>query len=259
MLLAHIAQLRSEIGNVKDSFLMREKKQHMLPMLMSTAIHSDALAKSHRGRITSILEIDGHDNVVGMDGDDRILSLISSEVILDSMEHALCKEENAIVISSISGMDVYRPYIEPFDQQNSSYRIRLIDYNDFDRNNFVQKMFEQFCQKKGIQVNTKVRFTADMMIYRVSLDSADMLGELREFEGLYSAEITRPIYSALDSTVVDFGIEEKQPDDYEEYPVIGVLDSGIEDIPYLLKWKTSARFASYPTEYQEHGHGTAVA
>lgn len=53
-------------------------------MLMSTTIHSDAFAKSHRGRITGILEIDGNDNVIGMDRDDRILSLVSSEAVLDS-------------------------------------------------------------------------------------------------------------------------------------------------------------------------------
>lgn len=259
MLSSHISHLRSEISEIKNAFSARERKQHALPMLMSTIVHGDALAKSHRGRITSVLEIDGHDNVIGMDGDDRILSLVSSTAVLDSMEQILCTKENAVVISSISGMEMYQPYVEPFEQDNYSYRVRLIDYNDFDRNNLVRIMFEQYCQEKGIEVKARVRFTSDMMVFRVMLDSADLLGELREFEGLYSAEITHPICAALDSAAIDLGIEEKQPDDYEEYPVIGVLDTGIADIPYLSGWKTEDKFESYPENYQGRGHGTAVA
>lgn len=153
---AHVSRLRSDIREIKEAFASREEKQHALPMVMSTTVHNDALAKSHRGRITSVLESDGSDNVIGMDGNDRILSLVSSRAVLDSMEQLLCTEENATVISSISEMEQYQPYVEPFNQENHSYRVRLIDYNDFDRNNLVRIMFEQYCQEKGIEVRARV-------------------------------------------------------------------------------------------------------
>ena len=256
---AHVSYLQSGISEIKNNFSKRIEKRCVFPMVMSTTIHNDALAKSHRGRITGVLESDGNDNVIGMDGKDRILSLVSSEIVLDSIEQLLVDEENATVVSSISDMEMYQPYVEAFDQDYKSYRVRLIDYNDFDRNNLVRIMFEQFCQEKGIEVKARVRFTSEMMIFRVTLDSADMLGELKEFEGLYSAEITHPIKAVFDSVPIDYGIDEKIPDDYEEYPVIGVLDSGIENISYLLNWKTENKYESYPEEYQGRGHGTAVA
>lgn len=258
-LFAHISRLRSDIQEIKGALVKHEEKQHVLPMVITTTVHNDALAKSHRGRITNVLELDGSDNVIGMDGNDRILSLISGMDILDSMEQLLCKEDNAIVISSVSEMEQYQPYVEPFDQENTAYRVRLFDYNDFDRNNLVRVMFERYCQEKGIEISARVRFTSDMIIFRVTLDSADMLGELREFEGLYSAEITHPICAVLDSTAAELGIDEKVPNDYEEYPVIGVLDTGIGDIPYLACWKVETKFESYPEQYQGRGHGTAVA
>lgn len=256
---SHILSLCEEIGDIKKELSMRQKKRNTLPMLISTTIHKDALAKSHRGRIAGVLEIDGKENVIGMDGNDSILSLVSDDALLDSMEQILSTEDNAVVISSISGIKTYQPYVEPFEKENNSYRVRLIDYNDFDRNNLVRIMFEQYCQEKRIEVKAKIRFTSDMMIYRVTLDSVDMLGELREFEGLYSAEITHPISAKCDSAIVDLGIEVKKPDEYEEYPIIGVLDSGIEDIPYLSEWKVDNKFESYSEEYQGRGHGTAVA
>ena len=140
----HISQLHSDIQEMKGALTKREEKEHVLPMVMSTTVHNEALAKSHRGRITSVLDSDGADNVIGMDGNDRILSLVSDMAVLDSMEGLLCVEENAAVISSISGMEEYQPYVEPFDQEHNSYRVRLIDYNDFDRNNMVRTMFEQY-------------------------------------------------------------------------------------------------------------------
>ena len=140
----HISQLHSDIQEMKGALTKREEKEHVLPMVMSTTVHNEALAKSHRGRITSVLDSDGADNVIGMDGNDRILSLVSDMAVLESMEGLLCVEENAAVISSISGMEEYQPYVEPFDQEHNSYRVRLIDYNDFDRNNMVRTMFEQY-------------------------------------------------------------------------------------------------------------------
>ncbi len=256
---AHSAHLRKEISEIKGRLEIHEQKQSVFPMLITTTMHGDALAKSHRGRVTNVLEADGNDNVIGMDGKDRILSLVESRSILDSMEQQLCGEENATVISSISEIEPYQPYVAPFEKENHSYRIRLIDYNDFDRNNLVRIMFEQYCRERNIEVKAKVRFTSDMIIYRVTIDSADMLGELRQFEGLYSAEITKPVYAVADDVVADSGIEVKEPDDYEEYPIIGVLDSGIEDIPYLASWKSEDRYESYPEKYQGRGHGTAVA
>lgn len=258
-LFTHISRLRSDIREIKGALVKREEKEHVLPMVMSTTVHNEALAKSHRGRITSVLDSDGSDNVIGMEGNDRILSLVSDMAVLDSMEKLLCMEDNATVISSISEMEQYQPYVEPFDQENNSYRVRLIDYNDFDRNNQVRIMFERYCQEKGIEVSSRIRFTSDMLIFRVTLDSADMLGELREFEGLYSAEITHPICAVLDSTATELDIDEKVPDEYEDYPVIGVLDTSIQDVPHLAHWKMETKFESYPEEYQGHGHGTAVA
>ena len=40
----------------------------------------------------------------------------------------------------------------------------------------------------------------------------------------------------------------KQPEETEEYPVVGVLDTGIADIPYLAPWKEAVVHENYPKE-----------
>ena len=88
----------------------------------------------------------------------------------------------ATLISSISGIDVFSPCVEPYDSDNNVYRVRLCDYNDFDLNNMAKILFEQSCEAAGIKIHSKVRFTTDMTIYRVTIDNLEQLnamGELR--------------------------------------------------------------------------------
>lgn len=256
---SRINQLQNSISNIKNQYAIKRKKGNVLPVIISTNINNDALAKSHRGRITNVLDSDGNDNVIGMEDNDKILSMLSNETILDSFEEILCHENNATVISSVMEVSLFEPYVEPFNDEVSTYRVRLIDYNDFDRNNLARVLFEQYCREKHIEINAKVRFTADMYIFRVTLDSNLMLDELRSFEGLYSAEITHPIYTVMDGIDEYNNIDTKQPDEYEEYPIIGILDSGIQDISQLRCWKSESSYKCYTSEYQGRGHGTAVA
>lgn len=104
-----------------------------------------------------------------------------------------------------------------------------------------------------------MRFTSDMTIYRVTVDSLEQLNEMGEFEGIYSAERTYPILATMDSLDIETTVGLKEPDELEEYPVVGVLDTGIADIAYLSPWKEAVEHTNYPMEYQDHSHGTFVA
>ena len=98
-----------------------------------------------------------------------------------------------------------------------------------------------------------------MTIYRVTVDSLEQLNAMGEFEGVYSAEKTYPILASMDFLDTETTVAVKQPDEEEEYPVVGVLDTGIADISYLTPWKETEEHTNYPSEYQDNSHGTFVA
>ena len=148
----------------------------------------------------------------------------------------------------LSGIDVFSPCVEPYDSDNNVYRVRLCDYNDFDLNNMAKILFEQSCEAAGIKIHSKVRFTTDMTIYRVTIDNLEQLNAMGEFEGVYSAEKTYPIMATMDILDSDNVVVVKQPEETEEYPVVGVLDTGIADIPYLAPWKEAVVHENYPKE-----------
>ena len=252
--------LSKNVNTIQDSFQKWKENKRALPMIISTTVIDKAIAKTHRGRIVNLLENDGKDNVIGVYGDRQLLSMVTEESLLSTISQVLGRrEDEATLISSISGIDVFSPFVEPYDSDNNVYRVRLCDYNDFDLNNMAKILFEQSCEAAGIKIHSKVRFTTDMTIYRVTIDNLEQLNAMGEFESVYSAEKTYPIMATMDILDSDNVVVVKQPEETEEYPVVGVLDTGIADIPYLAPWKEAVVHENYPKEYQDNSHGSFVA
>ena len=218
----HAAMLTDDLYEVRSDFREEFAKQRTLPVIMATSLKESAIAKSHRGRVVNILESDGNDNVVGVFGDRQILSVLSSEVVLDNMEEAIKKEEMATLTSSLSGMEVFKPIMARYEEGHIEYRARLFDYNDFDRNNLVRILFETFCEGNRIQIMKKIRFTADMYIYRLAVGSVDQYKKLEEFEGLYTVEKSSLVVVTLDAFSDEEMVPVRYREDGEDYPTVSV-------------------------------------
>lgn len=257
---ARAVLLTKNVKEIQSSFEKWNKKESPLPMIVTTTIEENAIAKSHRGKIVDVLESDGQNNVIGILGDRQLLSKVTTEEILRNIEYAFNDEGNqAKLISSISEMEVFKPYLQEFEVGHTAYRVKLFNYNSFDINNIAKIIFERQCQEKGVKIEAKVRYTTDMTIYRVTVDSVEQLNEIGEFEGIYSVEKTYPVVATMDGMDSEAEIVIKEPKDEGEYPIVGVLDTGVADISYLEKWKDKKEFTNYPKEYQDNAHGTFVA
>ncbi len=255
----HMQLLTQSLSTMKERCAERKSEGKVLPVVMKTTLHAEALAKTHRKKLVDVLESDGHENVIGVYGDRQILSLVENNAILDKITDVINKEDNASVISAITDMELYEPFIERTESGCGEYRVRLLNYNDYDRNQLVKILFEQHCRQHNIKLNTATRFTSDMYIYRVTIDSADEMNFLEDFEGLYAAEETKPLALTLDALEFDEASMVRVPDPEENYPLAGVLDTGIAGISYLKPWKEAKEHTNYPVEYQNNAHGTFVA
>ena len=255
----HVAVLEDELHEVRSALREELAKQRTLPVIMATSLNEKAIAKSHRGRVVGILESDGSDNVIGVYGDRQILSVLSSEAVLDNLNDAIQNEEMATLTSSLAGMGIFRPVMDTYEEGHTDYRARLFDYNDFDRNNLVRIMFEEYCERTGIPIQKKIRFTADMYIYRLLVDSEEKYQQLEDFEGLYSVEKTSLLTVTLDALADEVLIPTTYPEEGEEYQTVGVLDTGIMPIGHLSTWLLEEEHTNYPEEYTDRSHGTAVA
>lgn len=83
---ARAVLLTKNVKEIQSSFEKWNKKESPLPMIVTTTIEENAIAKSHRGKIVDVLESDGQNNVIGILGDRQLLSKVTTEEILRNIE-----------------------------------------------------------------------------------------------------------------------------------------------------------------------------
>lgn len=88
----------------------------------------------------------------------------------------------------------------------------LLNYQDAQRNQLAQTLFKNQCAMHGISIDREVRYSADMRLYRVTLDNLEELETVLSFEGVRSIEEAIPIRAGLD-TIDDFSFDETGKDD----------------------------------------------
>lgn len=252
--------LSNSVSELTEVFHERQQKERRLPMVVCTTLDEKAIAKSHRSEITG-LYVDSHgSNVVGFAGDRCLLTMVSSEEVLHRIDNAVKDTEGqAKLISAITDIEPFYPAVDRYDESVRYYKVRLLNYNNYDLNCATKIVFEQQCEAAGIAIEQKTKFTQDMTIYRVCVDSADKLSLLEDCEGVYTIEKMLPVSVTLDALSAVPSIVPKAPAVGENYPVVGVLDTGIADNAYLQDWKTRDSFTSYPDQYKDRAHGTFVS
>lgn len=146
-----------------------------------------------------------------------------------------------------------------YNPDNAVYRVLLINYQDSHRNQLAHQLFRNKCAAAVITINKEVRYSADMRIFRITLDSASELNAVRGFEGVFSIEEAIPIRADFDSLDALSVPAVKRPQKGATYPIVGVLDSGVEKNVYLSPWLLDDNEEYYGTDLQDKKHGSMVA
>ncbi len=280
----HALELEGSVAELTAAFEAHQRVQSELPMVMVTTISDEAIAKSHRGEIVSLLNSDNCPNVIGMEASmpsqsevtaattkksgteaeihetRMILSLVTTDELLSNIRKKLQDtESSAKLISAITGMGLFEPRVEDYNPDNRAYIVALLDYQDPERNARVQKLFRNQCSNNGITIEHETRYSSDMHLFRITLDSAEELELVRNFGGIRYIEETIPIAMTADSLGEESLPAVKAPKEDESYPVVGVLDSGIQRNPYLAPWVMNDGIEYYGEELQDKSHGSMVA
>lgn len=276
--------LAGSMTQVAASFEAHKKAAHELPLVMATTITEKALAKTHRSTVVDLLNSDSQLNVIGIESifpmapqteeeegapakkDDepketrRLLSIVTTDELIANINRALQDtQNNARLISSIENMEPFEVRSGAYNPENKVYRVRLIDYQDRHRNQLAQMLFRNQCTTNGITIDRETRYSPDMRIYRITLDSIADMETVRGFEGVFSIEEAIPIRADMDA-FDDMSVPAvKQPKSGVVYPVVGVLDSGIKKNAYLSPWLLDESETYYGEELQDKSHGSMVA
>lgn len=276
--------LTESMTQVADKFQAHKDEEHELPMVVATTIAEKALAKTHRRTVVDLLNSDSKSNVIGIEASmpsksqpigtngssaaleeepketRRILSIVTTDKLVVNINRALQDtQNNAKLISSIEEIEIFEVKSGGYNPGNKAYRVRLIDYHDSHRNQLAQTLFKNKCAASGITIERETRYSPDMRIYRVSIDSIADMEAMCRFEGVFSIEEAIPIHIDMD-IFDDMSVPSvKQPEVGMTYPIVGVLDSGIKRNAYLTPWLLDESEEYYEEELQDKSHGSMVA
>ena len=253
----------TEVGNI---FAERARKQvEGLPVIVKATLHEDATAKSYRGNARSVFTTRRKRNIIGATDPRELIIKIDNSTDLNTIsrnvqENNLNKlsKDKRIGIASITGLSLFSTQVED-GIENECVKVRLIDYLDHRLNEWSRELFLTQCQKLGIDIKT-TSFSHESRLYyinsltdenRIALSTMDSVLSVRRMPYFEITTSPEPFYT---------DIEVKRPNIDDTYPEIGILDSGVANIPHLTEWiNEEQNTANLDNEDIRKGHGTAVA
>ncbi|EOW9529272.1 S8 family peptidase [Bacillus cytotoxicus] len=259
--------LSEELISTQDTIETRLSKYKNTPTILKTRINENILAKSHRKDITKFFSRNPQDNkVIGITGNqellvriDKINELIDIKIKLDKYE------QNDKVISGIDSIETFDPLvnldgIEPQKNGKYSLKIKLVDFNNFQLNSHVFKTFNNIIDdQKNINLIKSVKYSENLVVHQVVSDHLEDLNIFSDFSPIMSIEPMPMLEVIEDDFFSDDTFDIPQPEEDTDYPVIGILDSGISQIPQLSTWTLEKRHTNYPYNLINPSHGTFVA
>ncbi|MCZ8157653.1 MAG: S8 family peptidase [Leptospira sp.] len=248
--------LRISLDQVSKKYI---SEQSDLPIVIDVSVNPKALAKSHRKDIETIfansynqakiLEIKSDNEVLfSLDNNDH-LGLVSLR--LNNLEL------NKKVISAIEEIKGYEPFIGIDSRDSSIKKVKLLKYKDIADNEFVESKLIEFCKSNEIKIIKKM-YTKELNIFRLENVSESSFLKLIKLEGILSIESMPSIDLDFQSSGEEQDIDIKLPNADQNYPTVGLLDSGVSLNDFLKPWVIDS-YSPYPNEDLNKQHGTFCA
>lgn len=255
---ARVNYFKGYFGGLREKVLQKASANNYLPTVVRVKLNSEALAKTYRNEIGKIFNKGKKVNIIGMIGDEDLLIKIDDSKDLQEIEKKIQDVgRNIVGISAMEEAHDFIPVIEIDANEESDLKVKLINYGDYTLNEIAERSFENLCKELEIKY-TKLNYTKDLILYRVSSVKPSSLINSNESESIFS--ITKvPLIKLSKNDLLEEGeIKAKFPEEGVDYFKIGVFDEGISDIPHLKDWKDGSYIAFGLDEYDK-AHGTFVA
>ena len=251
-----------KLAGVATSLSQKASKGVFLPSVLTLHLNPNALAKGHRQNIASIFNDKGAINIVGVVGRDKVLAKVNSaqeaKRIENKIQNLRFGDKTYLGVAAIDQIDSFQPLVEEGLTEESTVKIKLINYYDRGLNELLVRSFEKECDTHGIEV-VRCNYSNQLIVYKAVGVSSNQLSYLRNLEGVQS--ISHMPFVEFDEDSIQFAedIEIKTPQDGVDYPVVGVLDSGIERSPHLAPWLCTEKESFFTPDESDSSHGTFVS
>lgn len=243
------------------SNVFEERKPSPVPFVFIAKMCEDSTAKSRRKGIMSLFQMSGKGNVLGLTSSDELIVKIESSAQMDELGSRIQKcERYDYAISCLETFWRFEPYVQ-WNTDEQTYKIKLIDFQDYETNIAMQRLFEQGLTIRHIPYQ-KTYYTNQLPIYKIKQANQTTIDSLTDdpcFETILSIEPMPQYTLSLDFFDCKSQVTPFYPVDGKRYETLGILDNGIAGIPQLQPWMDGKRWTVYPENVITPTHGTFVA
>ena len=239
----------------------RAKRNSAVPFVFIAKMCDDATAKSRRGDISALFQSGEKSNVIGLTAADELVVKIDSISQMNEISSRLTDyQRNRYAISCLETFWEFQPEID-FIEHDSVYKVKLIDFQDYETNVAMQRLFEQALNSRKIKYQ-KSNYTNQFSVYKINMAPNAILDALYgddAYEMLFSIEPMPKYVVSLDLLKNEAPVDILRPLSETRYETLGILDNGIAPIPHLTPWISEERWTVYPESEINPTHGTFVA
>lgn len=248
--------LHTIISGLTQTFAEKNSLGDFLPTVISTNLIDDAIAKSHRGKVNQIFNVNEKNNIIGFGEDNSLLIKVDNQRDLELIDRNICNPEKfAFGISAIDEIKIFEPSIDI--SSTNPLKVELFNYYNHDLNELVKNRFISLCNDNKIEFR-ETRYTENSIIFKVTGYQQNHVDLIKSFSGIHSLT-NMPFYGALyNDQGEEIKVNIRKPERDIFYPVVGVLDTGISKIPHLDPWIDGVE-AFYIEDEIDRNHGTFVS
>lgn len=232
-----------------------------LPYVYEVTLDKRDTSKSKRKSVVDMFEIEGADgpsHVIGMRGSKRLLVHAKDDAQIRTLASRIADYDRYdMPLSCIESIERFRPEVERLEGE-SLYKTRLVDFKA--DNSVIEQVFEEHLNAHDIAFE-KISYAKDLNVYRLhaNADQVQVIADGAARETLFYIRPMPRCSVTLDGNV-EFALPGvMKPSPGEQYPIVGILDSGIETIAHLAPWINGKRMSPYIDSDLDKSHGTFVA
>lgn len=243
------------------------KENPYLPAVAKVILIKDALAKSHR---PSSLFAPKTCPIIGCRDFGELFISVKREGLYNLRQRILT-DQSHLAKANISTIERIEPftakdavgYIEPDTlQKTHKLRLRLFIHNSPSVNEALFEKFKELIENLNLPTPQEIFYAKNIKILKLTNVRHSHIDKLTRFAGTQSLD-TFPHFDLLKTASIPVAAADprnfKKPDVKFNYPMIGVVDAGINpDDPILSPWIIK-RHIYVPQSDADYNHGSFIA
>lgn len=250
-------QLLSDIDKIK--MVWDKNSFSELPHALKVTFIDKAKANTHQKKIISIFEVGKNTGQIGFINKESLIMKVSSKENLKEIKKNLSDiKKNVSPISAITKIELFKPELKIVNF-SEAYKLIPLDYSDSSLNEKVIKIIKNCLNEHNIE-NKLISYGSNNKAVRITTVTEDSLKfirtlPVRSIEPISKANTSfENINESMDDIPDLLSFDSKG-----EYPIIGLLDTGVDQNKLTKNWVIRGNGCNYEPDELDTKHGTYIA